>query len=422
MSNLVDCILGPSLYRIFNENVSFRDCFQVPIYISLFSIFQRSRDYVPFTLERYADIAIRSVTFTKSIATLASPYIVYTFYRNFISPNADLGGNSLLRSLLNSASFRVVATLAMVYALSTLARGYFRSRNPAYLTFISTYKTATGNWQQQQLKKDDDTSKRIEEARRQLRVTYDYDFKQWPVDFRWSEGIYAKDRIPKLLPVDQTNGGGNGSAVNDGPLVRGVSWLMAHTIGRIMLYPGSIGLLQTVLNNALVTGRQFLVENYQAKRYKLQARDENIIDCIFADRRKLTEANSTETPTSNKGNTLIICSEGNAGFYEIGVVTSPLSAGYSVLGWNHPGFGDSTGSPYPQNEINAFDAVINFAVSRLDFRLEQIYIFAWSIGGFPAAWAASAYPELKGVILDASFDDILPLARARMMPLLCKFC
>jgi len=42
------------------------------------------------------------------------------------------------------------------------------------------------------------------------------------------------------------------------------------------------------------------------------------------------------------GSTLVICSEGNAGFYEIGVMVTPLEAGYSVLGWNHPGFGGST--------------------------------------------------------------------------------
>jgi hypothetical protein len=40
---------------------------------------------------------------------------------------------------------------------------------------------------------------------------------------------------------------------------------------------------------------------------------------------------------------LVISSEGNAGFYEIGVMSSPLEAGFSVLGWNHPGFGGSTG-------------------------------------------------------------------------------
>lgn len=120
------------------------------------------------------------------------------------------------------------------------------------------------------------------------------------------------------------------------------------------------------------------------------------------------------------GNYLVICAEGNAGFYEIGVIASPLTCGFSVLGWNHPGFGGSTGSPYPQNEINGFDAVINFAVTKLGFDLNNIYVFAWSIGGFPAAWAASQYPELKGLMIDASFDDILPLARARMMPFLCK--
>ena len=42
------------------------------------------------------------------------------------------------------------------------------------------------------------------------------------------------------------------------------------------------------------------------------------------------------------GSVLVICSEGNAGFYEIGVMVTPLEAGYSVLGWNHPGFGGST--------------------------------------------------------------------------------
>lgn len=42
------------------------------------------------------------------------------------------------------------------------------------------------------------------------------------------------------------------------------------------------------------------------------------------------------------GSTLVICTEGNAGFYEIGIMVTPLDLGYSVLGWNHPGFGWST--------------------------------------------------------------------------------
>lgn len=33
---------------------------------------------------------------------------------------------------------------------------------------------------------------------------------------------------------------------------------------------------------------------------------------------------------------------GNAGFYEIGIMSTPLSKKYSVVGWNHPGFAGST--------------------------------------------------------------------------------
>jgi hypothetical protein len=53
---------------------------------------------------------------------------------------------------------------------------------------------------------------------------------------------------------------------------------------------------------------------------------------MFIDRRNTTQ----------NGNTLVVCCEGNAGFYEIGITGTPIESGYSVLGWNHPGFGGST--------------------------------------------------------------------------------
>lgn len=79
-------------------------------------------------------------------------------------------------------------------------------------------------------------------------------------------------------------------------------------------------------------GRTKLVGENKALRYKLSTKDRNEIDCMFVDNRGLT-------PT---GNTLVVCCEGNAGFYEIGIMGTPIEAGYSVLGWNHPGFGGST--------------------------------------------------------------------------------
>ena len=45
---------------------------------------------------------------------------------------------------------------------------------------------------------------------------------------------------------------------------------------------------------------------------------------------------------SQEGSNLVICCEGNAGFYEMGIMATPLTAGYSVLGWNMPGFAFST--------------------------------------------------------------------------------
>nr|KAF6461300.1 abhydrolase domain containing 16A, phospholipase [Molossus molossus] len=119
-----------------------------------------------------------------------------------------------------------------------------------------------------------------------------------------------------------------------------------------------------------------------------------------------------QTPSSTGSRS---CCEGNAGFYEVGCVSTPLEAGYSVLGWNHPGFAGSTGVPFPQNEANAMDVVVQFAIHRLGFQPQDIILYAWSIGGFTATWAAMSYPDISAVILDASFDDLVPLA-LKVMP------
>ena len=62
------------------------------------------------------------------------------------------------------------------------------------------------------------------------------------------------------------------------------------------------------------------------------------------------------------------------------IAGTSLEKGFSVLGWNHPGFGGSTGTPFPQFEVNAADAVMQFALERLGFVPEQIIIHGWSIG------------------------------------------
>lgn len=85
------------------------------------------------------------------------------------------------------------------------------------------------------------------------------------------------------------------------------------------------------------------------------------------------------------------------------------------MGWNHPGFGGSTGVPLPEHECAAVDVVTQFAIHRLGFAEENIAVFAWSIGGYSATWLGMNYHNLKALVLDATFDDVLPLA-SRVLP------
>ena len=64
------------------------------------------------------------------------------------------------------------------------------------------------------------------------------------------------------------------------------------------------------------------------KRHKVETADGNFIDTLFVDNRG---------SGTSEGRTLVICCEGNAGYYEVGILSTPLQLGYSVLGWNHPG-------------------------------------------------------------------------------------
>lgn len=101
-----------------------------------------------------------------------------------------------------------------------------------------------------------------------------------------------------------------------------------------------MSLIQSYLHPMLVQGRCKLVEEERARRYKVRTIDDNDIDTIFVDNR--AQSSGSTNGGNNNGRTLVICSEGNAGFYEVGIMSTPLALKYSVLGWNHPGFGGST--------------------------------------------------------------------------------
>ncbi|XP_006172366.1 LOW QUALITY PROTEIN: protein ABHD16B [Tupaia chinensis] len=196
-----------------------------------------------------------------------------------------------------------------------------------------------------------------------LTANYTYNFRSWPVDFRW----------------DEVRTAGAGSS--------------RHRALTCAAAAAGVWLLRDAALGGDAPGRPLRG---------------NEIDTMFMDRRQ-------HPGSHGRGLRLVICCEGNAGFYEMGCLSAPLEAGYSVLGWNHPGFGGSTGAPFPQHDANAMDVVVKYALHRLHFPPTHVVVYGWSIGGFTATWATMTYPELGALVLDATFDDLVPLA-LKVMP------
>uniref|UniRef100_A0A667ZKF5 Abhydrolase domain containing 16A, phospholipase n=1 Tax=Myripristis murdjan TaxID=586833 RepID=A0A667ZKF5_9TELE len=262
-------------------------------------------------------------------------------------------------------------------------RGWGRWKNSEYLQFISILE---------------ETRKNHTPANKNKLRWYDFDFSYWPADFSWTEvdNPILSD-LPHCLSLSFS------LFLSLSFFLSLSSFLIAHSFGRRMLYPGSVGLLQKAMKPMLQQGQARLIEEFDGTRNKLVACDGNEIDTMFVDRRR---------DGGRNGKTLVICCEGNAGFYEVGCMNTPLEGEQSSE--KHPGLVE-TGVPFPQNEANAIDVVIQFAVHKLGFQLSDIIIYAWSIGGFTASWAVMSYPEIQAVVLDASFDDLLPLA-LKVMP------
>lgn len=230
----------------------------------------------------------------------------------------------------------------------------------------------------------------------------DPEFSNHPVDFSWSEAKDKRKPAPyaKSLPVVPKHDLILERTWLKYPMQL-ILWAVMKTVGRRLIYPGSLGFIQNLMNPAITAGRTRLTRETGGVRRKLQAFDGNFIDSMFIDRRS----------SGPNGDHLVIGCEGNGGFYELGTILTPLEAGYSVLGWNHPGFGGSTGIPYPDQDVAAVDIVVKYAVERLNFSPNKIILYGWSIGGFTATWAAMRYPNVRGLVIDATFDHILPLAR-----------
>ncbi|VDM18430.1 unnamed protein product [Hydatigera taeniaeformis] len=177
---------------------------------------------------------------------------------------------------------------------------------------------------------------------------------------------------------------------------------LANTIGVRMVYPGCMGMFNSWALEPRMKALEALRSKCNARRVGLITAEGLFVEAFYVDRRR---------SESENGKTMVICCEGNAGFAEIGISGVPLSNGFSIFAWNHPGFGSSMGMPFPEQEMNAVEAVVLFTIHYLHFEPADIRLFGWSIGGFTATWAAMHLPSIGGLILDATFDTLEELSR-----------
>jgi len=329
-------------------------------------------DYQAVAAERWGDTVITSVSCAARILLYASPIVFpWALRQGWVTLTGD-GALSISKFLTG---------LGIVVAGALLLRTLGRVSNPAYTQFISVLSSATKDYSA---------------ASKRLISQYDFHFSAWPVD--WDARQQTGDQSKPLMYLSSTES----NSLTKLPMDM-LAWLLTHSFGISLVYPGSMSLMKMLVEKPLIEGRTKLMLEHGGERFKVGTRDGNMIDTMFVDQR-----------AKNSGSTLVICCEGNAGFYEIGIMATPITCGYSVLGWNHPGFYGSTGTPYPAQETRAVDAVMQFAINKLGFKVENIVVAGWSIGGYTSTWVAMNYPDIKGLVLDATFDDLLPLAVPRM--------
>lgn len=105
----------------------------------------------------------------------------------------------------------------------------------------------------------------------------------------------------------------------------------------------------------MIEYRKNFIEQKKAQRAVIQTSDKykNKIDTLFVDQRNTIRYNALKNNfatldstlnnnNESNGNKLVICCDGNASFYEVGIFQIPIENGYSTLGWNYPGFAQST--------------------------------------------------------------------------------
>lgn len=115
---------------------------------------------------------------------------------------------------------------------------------------------------------------------------------------------------------------------------------------------------------------------------------------------------------------LLLYSHGNA--EDLGSIRYLLEhfrkKGFSVLAYDYPGYGQSSGQPSEAGSYAAAEAVFHYAVESLGYPSASIRLYGRSLGSGPATYLAERYPA-AGLVLESAFTSTFRvLTGVRLLP------
>ena len=126
------------------------------------------------------------------------------------------------------------------------------------------------------------------------------------------------------------------------------------------VYPGSVRFSSYRASYDLAAARHNIISNFNGVRARLQCNSNQILDTLYAKPKYLVP------------NLLAISCVGNLSYQELGGMNHWLRKGYAALGWNHCGYGYSSGSPTGRQEKEAILTIVSYAVQVLGYPHDRL--------------------------------------------------
>ncbi|KAI0983494.1 hypothetical protein GJ496_010096 [Pomphorhynchus laevis] len=302
--------------------------------------------YTPNTIEIACDLYFGALSIMRKVLYVSWPVVLVTIWQSNFYP--------ILKLVFYHHSVNFIIVTLMMFTF----RGFGRILNSNYTDFCDMYYAGI-------------TDKK---TRTKLLANYDFQMSGLPAGY--------------VALESDSNKPYNG-------IVDVFLFNVIHPILISIAYPGSV--MNNFIGKLLNDGRTKLLRRFHARREWLKV-GSNYVDVMFIDRR------------ANGVSNLLIISEGNGAFYENGSFQAMSSlSNYNMLGWNRPQYGESCGRICVEAEQDSAKAVIHYALSELGFSANDITLYGWSIGGFSTLVMAEKV-QVKRIILDATFDNVVPLA------------